>query len=116
MKTKHTAGRVEFISNRIIGRDASGQTVEICSIGEIDLLEKEAREQIESNVQHLVACWNACAGIEHPEKTIPALRSAALRLWEHACETYPHFECIRGRQEIDRLRLVLQKVPTGGVA
>jgi hypothetical protein len=115
MKTKHTAGRVEWVPNRIVGREG-GQAVEVCSIGQIDLLDDAESERITANGERLAACWNACAGIADPETAVAELREAAQALLIQADERWPHFESERGMCARHRLQKALAQCEGRGGA
>lgn len=74
MTAKHTPGRLEANDKRSKGGGgfslfAGGQYIGFVS-------DSDAITDWEANARRLVACWNACEGIEDPENVIPQLRRA----------------------------------------
>jgi hypothetical protein len=74
MTAQHTPGRLEANDKRSKGGGGfslfeGGQYIGFVS-------DSDAITDWEANARRLVACWNACEGIEDPENVIPQLRRA----------------------------------------
>lgn len=75
MNAQHTQGRLTVAGPTIQGgEDACGVPLALAHMLNPYAGAAGAADRVEANARRLVACWNACEGMEDPEAEVSALR------------------------------------------